>query len=75
MAILVHFQKVREDELEVEYTFGYPTMDRRLIIHKATVRGRPLDGEEDIHYRSAVMGIFKRQHAETTWPDGGVWAS
>lgn len=75
MAILVHFRKVREDKQEVEYIFGYPEMDRHLVIQKEALKGRPLDGKEDINYRSAAMGIYKRQHRDGTWPDGGTWAS
>src|SRR4051812_13214745 len=40
VAILIKFQKTREDETQVEYLFGYPEeMDRTLLIDKASRQG------------------------------------
>jgi hypothetical protein len=50
-------------------------MDRHLVIQKDTRTDRPLDGKEDVNFRSAAMGIFKRHRKDGTWPAGGTWAS
>jgi hypothetical protein len=75
MAILVHYQLVREDTNQVEYRFGFPEMDRLLAIEKASSHGRPVDGTEDHKYR-AVCGKILRQHREQgAWPPGGTYAA
>ncbi|MCW6006540.1 hypothetical protein K1W54_18435 [Micromonospora sp. CPCC 205371] len=75
MGILVDFRKVREDNQTVEYLFGYPEMDRRLVVQKDSQTGRPLDGETNGQYSHALMGILKRHHRDRAWPDRGTWAS
>lgn len=75
MGILVDFRKVREDSQTVEYLFGHPRMDWRLVIQKDDLTGRPLDGESNGQYSHALMGILKRHHRDRTWPDNETWAS
>ena len=75
MAILVDFQKVREDSQEVEYVFGFPRMDRRLVIEKQSRQGTPLDGTEDLLYRKAYTTIVRTLVDEATWPDKGGYAA
>jgi hypothetical protein len=75
MAILVDFELVREDSREVEYTFGYPTKDRLLVIQKESRQGRPLDGTEDMQYRKAFGKILRMQADGMTWPAGGSYAA
>jgi hypothetical protein len=76
MGVLVDFKKVREDEKEVEYIYGFNrVMDRHLVIQKDTQKARPLDGEKDPAYSPAFMGILKRHRRDGTWPEVGLWAS
>jgi hypothetical protein len=75
MSILVDFKKVREDSQEIEYIFGFPTMDRRLVIQKDSRHGRPLDGKEDLPYRKAFVKIVRTRLSERKWPDLGGYAA
>ncbi|MFD0747613.1 hypothetical protein ACFQ1L_41810 [Phytohabitans flavus] len=75
MAILLDFEKVREDQREVEYTFGYPEMDRRLVIEKASQRGTSLDGNEDHNYWAIVNKVTRLFRSEASWPERGVYAA
>lgn len=76
MAILIDFRKTREDETRVEYRFGYPeTMDRTLVIDKATRQGSPADGTVDKTYAAALWKILQFQQQDQTWPDQGSYAA
>lgn len=75
MAILVDFELVREDSREVEYSFGYPEKDRRLVIQKESRQGTPLDGVEDMRYRKVFGKILRMQTESATWPAGGCYAA
>lgn len=75
MAIIVDYQKVREESQEVEYIFGYPTMDRRMVIQTATREGTPLDGNRDLLFRRAYVKIVRTHMAENAWPDRGTYAA
>lgn len=75
MAILLDFELVREDRQEVEYTFGYPTMDRRLVIRKDTGQGRPIDGREDGNYAAVFVKILRFHRSEARWPRKGSYAA
>ena len=75
MAILLDFEMVREDPEEIEYSFGYPTKDRRLVIDKVSREARPLDRNED-HDFWAVRWKILREHRETAaWPEKGAYAA
>ena len=73
--MLVHYRKARETATEVEYAYGYPELDRTLLIDKQTRTGRPLTGPEDSRYGGVVYKILKSQAAETVWPETGTLAS
>lgn len=75
MAILVDFELVREDSREVEYSFGYPEKDRRLVIRKDSRQGTSLDGVEDMRYWRAFGKILRMQAEAATWPAGGCYAA
>ncbi|MBM0239328.1 hypothetical protein JNW88_23250 [Micromonospora sp. ATA32] len=75
MAILLDFEKVREDRQKVEYIFGYPAMDRRLVIQKATGQGRPMDGQEDGNYAAVFVKILRFHRSEARWPLKGSYAA
>jgi len=75
MAILLDFEKVREDSREVEYIFGYPEMDRRLVITKETREGRPEDGTRDHAFTAILVKILKGHQALTRWPEKGTYAA
>ena len=75
MAILVDFEKVREDKREVEYIFGYPTMDRRLVIDKDSSAGRPLDGKEDVLYQRSFGTILQTYRDQEIWLEKGGYAA
>lgn len=75
MAILIDFEKVREDSREVEYSFGYPTMDRRLVIEKQSGQGRPLDGNPNQSYAAVFVKITSYHRERTTWPQRGTYSA
>jgi hypothetical protein len=75
MAILVDFQKTREDETRVEYRFGYPEMDRLLVIEKSTRDGAPADETVDRTYVAVFTKILRMQRERETWPAGGTYAA
>jgi hypothetical protein len=75
MAILVHFQKTREDENQVEYRFGHPEMDRVLVIEKASLEGSPVDETVDRTYAAAFTKILRLRRERETWPPGGTYAA
>lgn len=75
MAILVDFEKVREDQREVEYIFGYPEMDRRLVIEKGSQTGTSLDGNEDHRYWAVLNKVVRLFRSQATWPERGVYAA
>jgi hypothetical protein len=71
LAILVYFEQVRDDELEVEYRFGFPTLDRRLVIRKDTGEGTPAEGERDKACRDVFVKITRHREKEGRWPMRG----
>jgi hypothetical protein len=71
MAIVQRYRKVRETDEEVEYTYGFPEMDRRLTIDKASGDVTVGDGREDYGTRAVIRGIGLRYHTENAWPNGG----
>jgi hypothetical protein len=73
MAILIDFELIRDDSLEVEYTFGHPTMDRRLVIEKESGAGRPLDGNPDHEYAAVLVKISRYRRERDTWPNRGSY--
>lgn len=75
MAILVDFEKVREGTQEVEYAFGFPEMNRRLVIRTDSQEGRPLDGNENLLYQKAFGQIIRSRISEGTWPERGSYAA
>jgi hypothetical protein len=75
MAILVWYKKIREDSREVEYSFGYPELDRRLVIETASAQGRPLDGNEDQRYLAVLWKIQRSRTSEGRWPEKGTYAA
>lgn len=75
MAILLDFRKVREDKQQVEYIFGYPEMDRRLVIEKVSQEGRPLDGNKDHDYWAVFVKIGRLHRSESIWPERGMYAA
>ena len=75
MAILVYFELVRDDDGEVEYRFGYPAMDRRLVIQKDTGEGEPSDGEIDKACRAVFVKITRFHQREARWPRTGGYAA
>ena len=71
MAILVDFRKVRENKQEVEYIYGYPVMDHRLLINKESQEGTPL-GEKHRDFGGVVWKIVKYYKSEASWPEQGA---
>jgi hypothetical protein len=71
MAILQEYEKLRETDQEVEYAYGYPEKDRRLVIDKIEGTYTVADGREDYATRAVIRGIVRRWRAESTWPTGG----
>jgi hypothetical protein len=76
MAILVEFELVREDEEQVEYTFGQDgRLDRRLVIDKRNEQARPADDRRDISYSGALRKIFEGRQRLGRWPQRGVYTA
>jgi hypothetical protein len=75
MAILIDFEKVSDDEREVEYRFGYPTMDRRLVIDKETGDGRPLDGLANHGFAAVYVKLTRMFRESGDWPSKGMYAA
>ena len=75
MAILVDFQKVREDKQEVEYIYGHPEMNHRLVISKESQEGRSLDAEKDRDFGAVVWKVLKLYRSEASWPERGTYAA
>jgi hypothetical protein len=75
VAVLVDFQKVRDDDQEVEYIFGYPEMDRHLVIDKQTLKGRSPDGPEDRSYAAVFVKIIRYHRSAERWPEKGSYAA
>jgi hypothetical protein len=74
MAILLYFEKVREDEAEVEYAFGYPEKNRNMVVEKNSEQARPLDNRQDHSYTAILVAIMRDRDGET-WPQSGVFAA
>lgn len=76
MAILLDFEKVREDDQEVEYAFGYPEkLDRRLVIEKESQEGRLMVGPEDQTFSRVYWKILKGLEKLGHWPSKGSYAA
>lgn len=75
MATIVDFRKVRENSQEVEYIFGFPEMNRRMVIRKDTQRGTPTDGLENAQYTRALGKILRFHRQESAWPEKGTFAA
>jgi hypothetical protein len=75
MAILLDFEKVREDSREVEHRFGHPTTCRHLVIDKASQEGRPVDGTANHSHMAVVVKILRLWRERTTWPEWGTYAA
>lgn len=76
MAILLDFEKVREDKEEVEYVFGFPEkLDRRLVIEKVSQEGNPLDGNKDSRYAAVYVKILRFYQQKERWPESGSYAA
>lgn len=75
MATIVDFQKVREDSREVEYIFGFPEMNRHMVIRKETQQATPADGLENPQYARALGKILLTYRQRSTWPNEGMYAA
>ena len=75
MAILLYFRKAREDTHEVEYLYGYPEMDRRMVINKDSLVGTPTDGIRDNSYVAVLTKITRIRSSQDHWPETGSYAA
>ena len=76
MAILLDFEKIREDERQVEYIFGYPEMDRRLVIEKGSLQGSPVEPTtSDKAYAAVLWKILRLRQERNGWPESGMYAA
>lgn len=75
MAILIYFEMTREDETEVEYIFGYPEKDRRLVIDKESQQAQPLDGNRDSKFGAVHWKILRGHRDLERWPTSGAYAA
>jgi hypothetical protein len=76
MALLVYYNKVRDDGTEVEYRVGESrdNLDRNLVIDKTSGTART-DQTEDGIFRATAGRIIHRARREQVWPQYGVIAS
>ena len=75
MAKYLPFRRIREDEHQVEYTFGFPEMNRRLVIDKSSLAGTPLDGTADQDYAAVLVKILRFRRGEMKFPASGAFAA
>ncbi len=75
MAKYLPFRKIHEDERRVGYTFGYPEMNRRLVIDKVSLEGRPVQGMADSDHGAVLRKILQGQRALGRWPEAGAYAA
>ncbi|WP_433523846.1 hypothetical protein ACQPZ2_00845 [Nocardia pseudovaccinii] len=76
MALLIYYNRIRNDPNEVEYQFGETrdNLDRILTIDTTNNTART-DQPEDVIFRSAAGQIMLRAKREKAWPENGVIAS
>jgi hypothetical protein len=67
------FHTVREDPREIEYAFGAPSPDRRLVIVKRSRHARVLDGGQDADSTAAMSKILRIYQASGFWPTSGSY--
>jgi hypothetical protein len=75
MAMLVDFRKTAEDSTRIEYQFGYPEMNRTLVIDKATLTGQPMDALADPAYSAVLSKILRLHRTQARWPEQGSFAA
>lgn len=75
MAILLDFEKVREDDRTIEYRFGRPEMTRRLVIEKESLEGwipEPAIDPDTERIYNLILEMFREAGA---WPRRGMYAA
>ena len=75
MASYLPFRMTHEDERQVEYTFGFPEMNRRLVIDKTSLAGTPVDGTADQDYAAVLVKILRFRRGEMRFPASGAYAA
>jgi hypothetical protein len=72
VAILLYFEKVREDDRSVEYAFGYPELDRRMVLDKADPWAA---AASDRDAGKVIYKIMKFVDDRGAWPASGAYAA
>lgn len=77
MALLIYYNRVRDEPDEAEYRFGETkeSTDRTLIIDKTRRTARTGEGRPDAVSRAAAGRIIVRAQRENAWPRNGMVAS
>lgn len=75
MAVLIYFKKAHEDHTTVEYTFGYPELNRSLVIAKETQDAQPSDGNADHSFAAVAYKILSARRNDQAWPEAGSYAA
>jgi hypothetical protein len=77
VAILAYFQKTGEDPRMIRYRWGGDpdTMDRELVMEKATARLLPGDEPPTVQQMAAVRKIYTLKERTGVWPEQGMTAS
>lgn len=76
MAILLDFEKAREDSREVEYAFGYSgDLDRRMVVEKASRQVSVLDDNPDKDSTRVFVKITGFYERQGRWPEQGSYAA
>jgi hypothetical protein len=75
MALLAWYEKVRETTAQVEYRFGYPELDRLLVIAKADRSCRATGGMSDATVQTLAGKLIFEALSEGSWPERGTLAA
>ena len=75
MVLLARYELIRETEQEVEYQFGDPELDRRLVIRKRDRTCSATGGMEDATAQTLAGKILSEQRGQGSWPASGMLAT
>ena len=75
MALLARYELIRQTEVDVEYRFGDPEMDRRLVIRKRDRMCSATGGMADATAQTLAGKILAEERGQGSWPASGMLAS
>jgi hypothetical protein len=75
MVLLARYELIQETEVAVEYQFGDPEMDRRLVIRKRDRNCSATGGMDDPTVQTLAGKILWEQRNQGSWPASGMLAT